>query len=207
MGTRKRYVEHLDREEIDYQLNKFGRIVWRKNKFVCPYCGLIIEPDFETEQKEVYHEERVCPECARTFLLSSVKRSDMDYEFLWNKLKECIREHLCALTNVKDVNTFYPEDDGAIEMTEKTIAFIEDAERNRESSGRNYEKLWHLLWDFLSANSAHNLILSMLNVNNNEARLHLAGARSMTIRIREQMKTMEKEMTTAGQGDGQSAQD
>lgn len=131
----------------------------------------------------------------------------MDYEFLWNKLKECIREHLCALTNVKDVNTFYPEDDGAIEMTEKTIAFIEDAERNRESSGMNYEKLWHLLWDFLSANSAHNLILSMLNVNNNEARLHLAGAQSMTIRIREQMKTMEKEMTTAGQDDGQKAQD
>lgn len=128
----------------------------------------------------------------------------MDYKFLWNKLKECIREHLCALTNIKDVNTFYPEDDGAMEMMEKTIAFIEDAERNRESSGMNYDKLWYSLFNFLNANSAHNLILSVWSVNNNEARLHAAGARSMTIGIRKQMKTMEKEMTTVGQDDGQN---
>lgn len=133
--------------------------------------------------------------------------SDMNYEFLWNKLKEDIREHLLALTEIKDVKTFYPEDDGAMEMMEKTIAFIEDAERNRESSGMNYDKLWHSLFNFLNANNAHNLILSVWSVNNKEVRLHAAGARSMTIRIREQMKTIEKEMTTAGQGDDQQAQD
>lgn len=138
--------------------------------------------------------------------------SDTDYEFSWNELKLYIRERLCFLPEVKDSGVLNdphlaPEEDGAIEALERSIELIEDAEQNRESRGMNYEKLWHLLWDFLSANSANNLILSMLNVNNNEARLHLAGARSMTIRIREQMKTMEKEMTTVGQDDGQKVQD
>lgn len=66
----ERHGKHLEQKEIDYQLNKFGRIV--ENKLVCPYCGLIIEPAFETEQKGLYREERVCPECTKKFLLSSV---------------------------------------------------------------------------------------------------------------------------------------
>ena len=79
MSIHDRYVEHLDREEIDYQLNKFGRIVWRKNKFVCPYCGLIIEPDFETDKKDLFRVERECPECEKTFFMGG----SVDYIFYY----------------------------------------------------------------------------------------------------------------------------
>lgn len=138
--------------------------------------------------------------------------SDMNYEFLWNELKLYIREHLRVLTKIKELHTFYdipviPEDDGAIEMAEKTIEFIEDAERNRESRGMNYEKLWSLLWNVILAECVSNLITSMQKANDNEVRQHAVGAKDAQTAILDQMKTIEKEMTTAGQDDGQKVQD
>lgn len=137
--------------------------------------------------------------------------SDMDYEFSWNDLKEYIREHLRVLTKIKDLHTFYdipvlPEDDGAIEMAEKTIAFIEDAEQNRESRGMNYKELWAALWNCVLNDCVSNLITSR-KANDNEVRQHAAGAKDAQTAILDQMKTMEKKMTTVGLDDDQQAQD
>lgn len=138
--------------------------------------------------------------------------SDMDYDLSWNKLKEDIREHLRALTEIKDVNTSYdspiaPEDDGAIEALERSIELIEDAEQNRESRGMNYKELWAALWNCVLNDCVSNLITSMRKANDNEVRQHAAGAKDAQTAILDQMKTMEKEMTTVSQDDGQSAQD
>lgn len=136
----------------------------------------------------------------------------MDYEKALNELKVYIRERLYFLTEIKESNTFYgppfaPEYDDAIEMMEKSSAFIEDAERNRESSGMNYEELWTSLWDFLLQDCTANLLISLSSVTDDEDRLHANGKKSMATTILNQMATIRYEMATAGEDDGQSAQD
>ncbi len=79
MSIHDRYGKHLDQEEIDYQLNEFGGIEEGEGEIVCPYCGLIIEPDFETDQKDLYNEKRICPECEKTFRLDCL----VDYSFYY----------------------------------------------------------------------------------------------------------------------------
>lgn len=79
MSIHDRYGKHLDQEEIDYQLNEFGGIDEDEGEIVCPYCGLIIEPDFETDQKDLYNEKRICPECEKTFRLDCL----VDYSFYY----------------------------------------------------------------------------------------------------------------------------
>lgn len=123
--------------------------------------------------------------------------SDMDYEFLWNKLKEYIPEHLRVLTKIKDLRTFYDipvvtEDDGAIEMAEKTVAFIEDAERNRESRGMNRYGLWSSLRSFLILNYVTDSAMYMWSEVYSEERLHAAGAMDAATAILEQMEMIKK---------------
>lgn len=138
--------------------------------------------------------------------------SDTDYEFSWNELKLYIRERLCFLPEVKDSGVLNdphlaPEEDGAIEALERSIELIEDAEQNRESRGMNYKELWAALWNCVLNDCVSNLITSMRKANDNEVRQHAAGAKDAQTAILDQMKTMEKEMTTAGQDDGQKVQD
>lgn len=126
--------------------------------------------------------------------------SDMNYEEAWNALKEYIREHLRVLTKIKDLHTFYdipvvPEDDGAIEMAEKTVAFIEDAERDRESSDMNCYALWSSLRGFLTLNYVTDSAMYMCSEVDSEERLHAAGAMDAATAILEQMEMIKKEMT------------
>ena len=136
----------------------------------------------------------------------------MDYKEAWNDLNGYIRERLRYLTRVKDSGVFSdsplaPADDGVIEMRKKTIAFIEDAERNRKSRGMNYKELWSSLRGFLTLNRVTNSVISMWSEVDSEERLHANGAKSAATAILDQMEMIEKEMTTVRDDDGQSAQD
>lgn len=79
MSIHDRYGKHIDQEEIEYQLREYGKVEECESEIVCPYCGLIIEPDFETDKKDLFRVERECPECEKTFFMDG----SVDYIFYY----------------------------------------------------------------------------------------------------------------------------
>lgn len=80
----ERYGKHIKQEEFERQLKEYGSVEENESEIICPYCGLIIEPDFEIDKKDLFRVEKECPKCGKTFLMDCSVDCSFYYE-TWRK--------------------------------------------------------------------------------------------------------------------------